>query len=364
MIESQKNSRAGFHGQKIRLAVLTALTIMGMPSVAFAKVDDARVERLSTGRLIVTWKSDGPADVYASDDPAAGLGKAVRVSTSNRKGRIEVDAGAGRRYFTIRDRADNETVKVAERLVPLNQGTNFRDLGGYPAAGGKHVRWGMIMRSGSTALLDAKDLDSISRLNLQDIVDLRSNEERSLAPNKIDSARYHAIGYPMAKLIPELVAPGAAAQQKASGYDQTPTFISAHARLVFSTLLAGKGPMSFFCSGGQDRTGVMSALVLSALGTPRPVIEADYQLTTRYLRTSLAMPRVTREQALTDPTAALFARFQDAPPQRLYDANGKSLLAGFFDAIDARWGSVDSYLRREIGLTDADLANLQEIYLE
>lgn len=364
MIEPRDNSRADLPARKARLVALAVLTIAGMPSAAAARVDDATVERLGPGRLTVTWKSDGPADVYASDDPAAAPGKAVLVSAANQNARIEVDAGTGRRYFTISDRVDHGTAKVAERLVPLNQGTNFRDLGGYPAADGKHVRWGMIMRSGSTALLDANDLEYISRLNLKDIVDLRSNEERSLAPNRIDGARYHAIGYPMFKLIPELVAPGAAAEHKASGYDQMPTFISAHARLVFKTLLAGEGPMSYFCSGGQDRTGVMSALVLSALGTPRPVIEADYQLTTRYLRTDLAMPRVTPEQARTNPTAALFAKFQGAPPQPLYDANGKSLLTGFFDTIEAHWGSVDAYLRQEIGLADADLAKLQAIYLE
>jgi protein tyrosine/serine phosphatase len=36
-----------------------------------------------------------------------------------------------------------------QRVVPLQGGRNFRDLGGYPAADGRRVKWGAIFRSGS-----------------------------------------------------------------------------------------------------------------------------------------------------------------------------------------------------------------------
>ncbi len=45
-------------------------------------------------------------------------------------------AGSTRHYFLIRDRTDGAVAKVAERLVPLDQGSNFRDIGGYAGAGG------------------------------------------------------------------------------------------------------------------------------------------------------------------------------------------------------------------------------------
>jgi hypothetical protein len=34
-----------------------------------------------------------------------------------------------------------------ERLVPLAGAMNFRDVGGYPAADGRTVRWGCVYRS-------------------------------------------------------------------------------------------------------------------------------------------------------------------------------------------------------------------------
>jgi protein-tyrosine phosphatase len=48
-------------------------------------------------------------------------------------------------------------------------------------AGGKHVRWGMIYRSGATPLLTDGDVQTVAGLNLAGVVDLRSSEERQLA---------------------------------------------------------------------------------------------------------------------------------------------------------------------------------------
>ena len=40
-----------------------------------------------------------------------------------------------------------------DRLLPLQGGNNFRDLGGYRAADGRSVRWGLLFRSGAMASL-------------------------------------------------------------------------------------------------------------------------------------------------------------------------------------------------------------------
>ncbi|MDE8409516.1 tyrosine-protein phosphatase, partial [Klebsiella pneumoniae] len=41
------------------------------------------------------------------------------------------------------------TAAPHERLLPLQGGRNFRDLGGYRTADGRHVKWGLLFRSGS-----------------------------------------------------------------------------------------------------------------------------------------------------------------------------------------------------------------------
>jgi Tyrosine phosphatase family len=52
--------------------------------------------------------------------------------------------------------------------------------------------------------------------------------------------------------------------------------------LILHRLAAGDLPAVEHCSGGKDRTGVFSAILLTALGVPRDVVVQDYLLTTQY----------------------------------------------------------------------------------
>jgi hypothetical protein len=49
-----------------------------------------------------------------------------------------------------------------ERQVPFERLHNFRDLGGYPADGGRPVRAGLLYRSDSLGKLSGTDADRLS----------------------------------------------------------------------------------------------------------------------------------------------------------------------------------------------------------
>ena len=53
---------------------------------------------------------------------------------------------------------------------------------------------------------------------------------------------------------------------------------------LFEHLLASDAPLVFHCTAGKDRTGFAAALILLALGVPRPVVMQDYLLTNELLR--------------------------------------------------------------------------------
>jgi len=258
-------------------------------------------------------------------------------------------------------------VTVAERVLPLEHGSNFRDIGGYPAAGGKHVRWGLIYRSGASAILTDADVQQVQALGLKQLVDLRSSEERVLAPTRIDGVPYTAVGYSMAAVLKPA---GGSGEIKNGGamYRNFPTFLALQLRIVFADLLAQKGAIAYNCSAGQDRTGFVTAIILSALGTPRNIIIQDYHLSTKYRQPANEMPKINLAAHPNDPAAALFARYQDDPrgmvAQPLKEADGTAFLSSAFDEIDKRWGSVDGYLEKEIGLNKVDIANLRRIYLQ
>jgi len=337
-------------------------------STALAAVSAEKVERTGPDKIVVTWTDKDPVDVYVAERPDAAPADAKLVSANDRDGRFESATGSARPFFLLKDRGDGAVVRTAERLVPLEQGSNFRDLGGYPGAGGKHVRWGQIYRSGGTPMLTDADLKAIQSLGLTDMVDLRSSEERVLAPTRINGVRYHAVGYSMMTLMGDV---GDAASNRDSlgkVYERLPTMLVPQLRELFDALLEGDGPLAYNCSAGQDRTGFASAVVLTALGTPRDVIYADYHLSTVYRRPDYEMPKISPAVMEGNPTAAFFARYQDNPqarkPRPLVDGEGRPLLQHALEAVEQKYGSIEAYLDKEVGVDAADIAKLRARYLE
>ena len=346
---------------------LTALTLALAAGPAHA-ITAQKAER-AEGRVVVTWADSDPVDVYVAPTADAPLSAAKLVAARSRDGRVEYAAPADARpFFLLRDGGDGRVTRVAERALPLQQGSNFRDLGGYPGAGGKHVRWGRIYRSAATAMLTDADLMMIKALGLADMVDLRSSEERALAPTRIAGVRYAAVGYTMTSLTPQGAAAPSGDERMHAVYRRMPDLLAPQLRILFAELLAGDGAVAYNCSAGQDRTGFATAMVLSALGVSRDQIIADYHLSTTYRRPEFEMPRIDPATAGANPAAAMFAGYQQDPnyktPRPLFDSQHKALLEVALAEVETRWGSVDAYLDKELGVGPADVARLRAMHLE
>jgi protein-tyrosine phosphatase len=346
---------------------LALILAAGIAAPAAALVSDAAVERTGTDQLSLHWTAKGPVDVLLADKADSTPGAAKLVSKGDRDGTETVTSALPvRAYFLLRDTSDGSITRVAERLVPLKQGSNFRDIGGYPAAGGKHVRWGLIYRSGATAMLTPEDQATVRGLGLTHLVDLRSDEERVLAPTKIDGVPYAAVGYSMQRIFESMKPVNGVPQNGGSLYRGLPLMLAPQMKLLFAALLAKQGPVEYNCSAGQDRTGFATAMILSALGTPRDVIVKDYHLSTGYRQPDWEMPPIDVAAHPGDPVAALFARGNGVArkAQPLMDAKGRAFLTDAFEEIDTKWGSPIGYLEKVVGLTPVDIAVLRKTYLE
>ena len=349
---------------------LTALAIplMLMSGAASAKVTSEKVDRVGAEKVVVTWSDTAPVDVYVSDSPEATLATAKLVSRADADGTFESAVAPGARvYFLLKDTKDNTLVRVAERALPLDHGSNFRDLGGYETKDGKHVRWGRLFRSGGQPMLSEGDLAEISALGLKDLVDLRSSEERVLAPTRIDGVRYTAVGYSMSA-ISGPSGPPTSMSQVGDAYRKFPSMLAPQMRVLFRTLLANEGPLAYNCSAGQDRTGFATALILTALGVPRETILADYHLSTVYRNPAYELPKIDAAAYPDNATAQYFAKIQAdgrmMKPQPLYDTEKRALIEYAFQEMESRYGSVEGYLKKEVGLTPADFAKLRATYLQ
>lgn len=348
-------------GRLVRTAVYVSLELgLGLViAPAFAAPPQAEVERMSSGELDVKWTSSDPVDVYLAEQPNAVIARSTLIARAERSGQTQIKTDLPRPYIFVRNHRTGETVRLAERLIPLERGSNFRDLGGYPVARGRHVRWGMMFRSGATPMLSEADKARIHALGLTDMVDLRSDEERVLAPTRIDGVPYSAIGYSMAQL-------GFGGGMEA-GYRAMPKMLAPQLRMIFGKLLRNDGPLAFNCSAGQDRTGFTAAMILSALGASQDVILSDYHLSTRVRRPEYEMPRITEAQAAENPVAAMFRSYQTLPntqPTPLRTADGRAFLSFALDEVQQKWGSIDGYLSAELGLSRHDIEQLRRSYTE
>lgn len=352
----------------IVLATLCVPLLLAAPAGEARSLQNATVERIGATELVVRWQDADPVDVYVADRPDQPREQSRRVSEADRDGSFTLTVRPGERaYFLLRDRGDGSTTRVAERVLPLEQGSNFRDLGGYATVEGRQVKWGRIFRSGGTPLLTASDQQQIAALGIARMVDLRSSEERVLAPTRVEGVEYVAYGYSMGALAGGR-SPEDLARDLGAVYRNFPTLFAPQTRVIFQSLLENDGPVVFNCAAGQDRTGFASAMVLSALGVPRQTILEDYHLSTRFRRPQFEVPKIDVAAHANNPVAMLFAKYQNDPayrtPQPLLTPDGRPLLGFALEEIERRWGSVDGYLRAEIGLSDADIANLRRLYLE
>jgi len=94
----------------------------------------------------------------------------------------------------------------------------------------------------------------------------------------------------------------------------------------------------FFCAAGKDRTGLVAAMVLGALGVPDETIAADYAFTAGVLPVLAERNRVRAEARGASAEVQL-----DAYGQALAVAEAVTMLS-VLTQLRAEHGSVDGYL--------------------
>lgn len=274
--------------------------------------------------------------------------------------------------FAAQPAVAQTTVPVAvaaphERQLPLQGGRNFRDLGGYRAADGRTVKWGLLFRSGSMHGLTEADYRYLESRNIRTVCDFRDTHERANepvnwpaaggAPNVL-STEYVLDMHFMPPGDPKSWTPEQTSAALAASYPQMLSAFNSQYRRMFAELLAGHAPLAFNCSAGKDRTGIAAALLLTALGIPRATVIDDYLLTNRYLDPKSLLPKPGAAGAPNSPLA-------NVSPQALAPmmSADRRYIEAAFAVIDAHAGGTEGYLHDELGLSQTDLKRLRDIYL-
>ena len=265
---------------------------------------------------------------------------------------------------------DAEQSTAERRIFPLERGSNFRDLGGHVGADGRIVRWRRLFRSGSTAMLTERDIEEVARLKLAGVIDLRSVEERQIAPSPLAER----LGVPHVTRDYSAVTMYLQLYSRMGGlafsavYCDLPRLFQADYARMFDTLLGDDGGYVVSCSGGADRAGVGVALILSALGVGREAILEDFMLSELHRRPENELPEFRAADFPTNPLAQYYAMVARQPSwrksRRLVNDEGVPNLVGSFGRIESDWGSLDRYLEEGLGMDRGRVDALRARYLE
>ena len=264
------------------------------------------------------------------------------------------------------------------RLLPLEGGRNFRDLGGYPAADGKTVRWGKLYRSGAMTNLTEADYRYLTGLGLRVVSDFRSNEERDDEPARWETVQgvdYRAWDYSRedetdgrVSLTSLLVQPGMTPEKvRAIVIRNYSDIVEQHKEKfadLFQRLALGEVPLVFNCSAGKDRTGVAAALVLVALEVPVDCIVEDYALSERLVDFEAELLNSNPREP--DRDDELFEWVANAPIEQVRPLlrSEPAYLEAAFRHMDETYGGAMSYIRAELGVDDRSLSGIRSLLLE
>jgi len=210
------------------------------------------------------------------------------------------------------------------RRYAIHSAYNLRDLGGYPTKSGIYTGYGKLLRSECPESLIEEDLEQLNTLGVEAVIDLRAPRECASRPSPyrlLSDVAYHHIGFKTGDLAPvteEDIPRGYLAMM-----EEAETVVK-----VLEIIVNTERSVLFHCAVGKDRTGIITAIVLSLCQVPMPDILADYQVSYTYLK----------------PLIEAYKKIHPTMPEWV-GMSKESYLIDTFSLINQKYGSFEGYLK-------------------
>ncbi|WEV70802.1 tyrosine-protein phosphatase [Lactobacillus sp. ESL0785] len=254
-----------------------------------------------------------------------------------------------------------------QRIVALDGPLNFRDVGGYQNSVGQTVKWNKIYRSDSLSSLTPHDQQKLADLHVTVDCDLRSAYEKETSPDKswfkrefvdvpvysedIADQQNDRKVYRFLHHIPDM-------KDNFIGRIYQQTLLSPHSQDIFTQIFAQllelpeDEALVYHCSAGKDRTGMVSALILMALGVDDDTIARDYLLTNELYDFA-----ISRQLPSNDDISKMVAKMNVTKGEGI-------AIRGITETIRGGWGDFANFFQKQLGFTADDLMQLRRMYLE
>jgi protein-tyrosine phosphatase len=250
------------------------------------------------------------------------------------------------------------------RWIELENAVNVRDVGGLPAAGGTRTRQGQLVRSDNLQDLSEADVTRlVDEVGVTTVIDLRSAAEvNSEGPGPMKA--HTSVPHVHLSLLPEAgamtdVAKDALAVNRQRAIQRDPEDVAGAFYIGYledrpdsvvnalRAIAAAPGAALVHCAAGKDRTGVVVALALSAVGVPREDVVADYVATGE--RIEQILDRLRASPTYADDIDNIPAHEHDPRPE---------IMTRFLARLDEEHGGPLGWLAAH-GFGEADVARLR-----
>ena len=276
-------------------------------------------------------------------------------------------------------------VGTADQAVPLTGVGNARELGGYSAADGRTVRHGVLLRTAKLSGATEEDLRILAEdYHLAVVADFRGDTEIEKAPDpEISGVRN--LNLPIIDDSAELPEEMKAEMEELAALNGEITkmdrlrlalkygtfsdqmyvdFLSmdrgkeGYSRLFRELLALDDGrAILFHCSEGKDRTGCAAMLILYALGADEETVMEDFRLTNEFNADLIETDRqLLRDEGIPEEEMDSYLP--------MLDQVNPAYMTNAIAWMTENYGSPLGYITRELGVTEAEIDELRNKFLE
>jgi protein-tyrosine phosphatase len=329
---------------------------------------DASVERVAKDTLRISWKThfkDLQVSIYHGNSPET-LQRNAPLYRIKGQTAVEIpglNSDVPHYFEIVPDKSAGRV--VSERRLPLQGAVNFRDLGGYATTTGQRVKWGKVFRSDHLSRLTDRDVDFLKHMKINCVCDFRTSTEARRLPDRfpgdgsgeqihlpIDNLRFDPTD--LFEKLKRGETSWLTKEFLIEGYilnieKFAPVWGEVFKRLANSAYL----PLVFHCTGGKDRAGTCTALILLALGVSEKTVIYDHGLSNIYIR---------------DVVNKIYAKFDAAGIDREkispYFSAPRYCIEALLAHLREKYGSHIAYLKSKAGVTEQMLKKIRGHLLE
>jgi len=238
---------------------------------------------------------------------------------------------------------------AAGRVLPVEGTYNFRSTAGYQAANGR-LRENGLFRSDALHGLSDAGRRQFAAQGISRVIDLRDPEELRHSPSALAAADAETVHHPIfgsGAGLPTIVGPYSISAVYRHIVEQRADRVAEAVRLIAD---APAGGVLVHCTAGKDRTGIVVAAALTAVGVPREQVIVDYAASGANLAGEWA-------ERMLEGAADRFGPLDESVRELMVESPAEAI-DRTLDLIDSGYGGVERMLL-EHGFDDDALERLQ-----